>query len=85
MDWHAPLITLYLAVCHHWQEGGWAQAQRHAPYADLDFTDEEVSRFTCSPSPWNKSVRSRIFTGMLGAIGGTGSPGCPAMEPTCSA
>ena len=42
MDWHAPLITLYLAVCHHWQEGGWAQAQRHAPYADLDFTDEEV-------------------------------------------
>jgi hypothetical protein len=22
--------------------GGWVQAQRHAPYADLDFTDEEV-------------------------------------------
>jgi len=21
---------------------GWAQAQRHAPYADLEFTDEEV-------------------------------------------
>ena len=42
MDWHAALITLYLAVCHHWQEGCWAQAQRHAPYADLDFTDEEV-------------------------------------------
>ena len=42
MDWHAQLITLYLAVCKHWQEVGWAQAQRHAPYADLDFTDEEV-------------------------------------------
>ena len=42
MDWHAQLITLYLAVCSHWQEVGWAQAQRHAPYADLDFTDEEV-------------------------------------------
>ena len=22
--------------------GGWVQAQRHAPYADLDFTDEKV-------------------------------------------
>ena len=42
MDWHAQLITLYLAVCKHWQEVGWVQAQRHAPYADLEFTDEEV-------------------------------------------
>jgi hypothetical protein len=42
MDWHAQLITLYLVVCKHWQEVGWAQAQRHAPYANLDFTDEEV-------------------------------------------
>ena len=42
MDWHAQLITLYLAVCKHLQEVGWAQAQRHAPYADLGFTDEEV-------------------------------------------
>lgn len=42
MDWHAQLIALYLAVCHPWQTVGWAQAQRHAPYADLDFTDEEV-------------------------------------------
>jgi len=42
MDWQAQLITLYLAVCTHWQEVGWVQAQRHAPYADLDFTDEEV-------------------------------------------
>jgi len=42
MDWHAPLITRYLAVCHHWQVGGWAQAQRHAPYTDPKFTDEEV-------------------------------------------
>ena len=42
MDWHAQLITLYLAVCNQWQAVGWAQAQRHAPYADLEFTDEEV-------------------------------------------
>jgi Transposase DDE domain len=42
MDWHVQLITLYLAVCKFWQEGGWAQAQRYAPYADLSFTDEEV-------------------------------------------
>ena len=42
MDWHAQLITLYLEVCSHWQEVGWVQAQRHAPYANLDFTDEEV-------------------------------------------
>ena len=42
MDWHLPLITLYLAVCKHGQEGGWAQAQRHTTYADLSFTDEEV-------------------------------------------
>jgi hypothetical protein len=35
-------ITLYLAVCKHWQAVGWAQAQRHAPYANLEFTDEEV-------------------------------------------
>ena len=42
MDWHTQLITLYLAVCKYWQEVGWALAQRHAPYADLGFTDEEV-------------------------------------------
>lgn len=42
MDWHAPLITLSLAVCKHGQAVGWAQAQRHAPYADLGFTDEAV-------------------------------------------
>jgi hypothetical protein len=42
MDWQAPLIALYLAVCKHGQEMGWAQAQCHAPYANLDFTDEEV-------------------------------------------
>jgi len=42
MDWHTQLIMLYLAVCNHWQEVGWVQAQRHAPYANLDFTDEEV-------------------------------------------
>lgn len=42
MDWQAQLITLYLEVCKFWQEGGWAQVQRFAPYADLSFTDEEV-------------------------------------------
>lgn len=42
MDWHAQLIALYRAVCKHWQAVGWAPAQRHAPYADLGFTDEEV-------------------------------------------
>lgn len=42
MNWQLQLITLYLAVCKHWQEVGWAQAQRHAPFADLSFTDEEV-------------------------------------------
>ncbi len=36
------LITLYLAVCHHWQEGGWVQAQRHAPCVNLDLTNGEV-------------------------------------------
>ena len=42
MNWQLQLITLYLAVCKHWQEVGWAQAHRHAPFADLSFTDEEV-------------------------------------------
>ena len=43
MDWQLQLITLYLEVCKHWQEEGWAQAQRFAPFADLSFTDEEVA------------------------------------------
>lgn len=42
MDWHLQLITLYLAVCKFWQDGGWTLVQRHGPYADLSFTDEEV-------------------------------------------
>ena len=42
MDWQLQLITLYLEVCKYWLEGGWVQAQRYAPYADLSFTDEEV-------------------------------------------
>lgn len=42
MDWQLQLIALYLEVCNFWKEGGWAQTQRHAPYADLGFTDEEV-------------------------------------------
>jgi hypothetical protein len=43
MDWQLQLIALYLEVCNFWKEGGWAQVQRHAPYADLSFTDEEVA------------------------------------------
>ena len=31
MDWQAQLIIRYLAICTHWQEVGWMQAQRHAP------------------------------------------------------
>ena len=42
MDWQLQLITLYLAVCKYWQEEGWTQTQRFAPYADLSFTDEEI-------------------------------------------
>jgi len=42
MDWQIQLITLYLEVCNHWQDGGWTQVQRFAPYADLSFTDEEA-------------------------------------------
>jgi len=40
MDWQMQLITLYLEVCKHWQEAGFAQTQRYAPCADLGFTDE---------------------------------------------
>ena len=43
MDWQLQLITLYLELCKHWQEEGWVQAQRFAPFADLSFTDEEVA------------------------------------------
>ena len=43
MDWQLQLISLYLEVCKYWQEEGWVQAQRFAPFADLSFTDEEVA------------------------------------------
>lgn len=42
MSYPVHLRGAVLAVCTHWQEVGWVQAQRHAPYADLDFADEEV-------------------------------------------
>ena len=42
MDWQLQLITLDLAVCQFWQDGGWTLAQRHSPYANLSFTDEEA-------------------------------------------
>lgn len=43
MDWQTQLITLYLIVCEHYRETLWTQAQRFAPYANLRFTDEEVT------------------------------------------
>ena len=85
MDWHEPLITLDLAVCNHWQAVGWAQAQRHAPYADLAVTDEEVVTLYRFAVALEQKRRTRIATGMSGASGGTGSPGCPATEPLGSA
>lgn len=88
MDWHTQLITLYLAVCKYWQEVGWALAQRHAPYADLGFTDEEVVTiylFAVALEEKQRSARSRASTSMPGAIGATGFPGCPATGPMCSA
>lgn len=42
MDWQTQLITLYLFVCEHFDQGLWIHAQRFAPHADLGFTDEEV-------------------------------------------
>ena len=42
MDWQTQLITLYLFVCEHFDQGLWIHAQRFAPYTDLSFTDEEV-------------------------------------------
>ena len=38
---HRLITHFTLRFCHHWQEEVGA-GQRHAPYADLDFTDEEV-------------------------------------------
>jgi len=43
MDWQTQLITLYLFVCEHFDQGLWIHAQRFAPHADLGFTDEEVA------------------------------------------
>lgn len=42
IDWQTQLITLYLFVCEHFNQGLWIHAQRFAPHADLGFTDEEV-------------------------------------------
>lgn len=85
MDWHAQLITLYLAVCQHWPAVGWVQAQRYAPYADLRFTDEEVVTIYLFAVAMDRSARSRPSIRMPSAIGATGSPGCLAMGPMCSA
>ena len=59
MNWQLQLITLYLAVCKHWQEVGWAQAHRHAPFADLSFTDEEVVTLYLFAVAMEQSARSR--------------------------
>jgi hypothetical protein len=42
MAWQNQLITLYLTVCEHYQNGLWASVQRFSPYSDLSFSDEEV-------------------------------------------
>ena len=42
MDWQTQLITLYLFVCEHFDQGLWIHVQRFAPHTDLSFTDEEV-------------------------------------------
>jgi hypothetical protein len=42
MAWQNQLITLYLTVCEHYQNGLWASVQRFSPYSDLRFSDQEV-------------------------------------------
>lgn len=42
MDWQLRLITLYEAICKHYQEQLWVYCQRFSPYVDLGFSDEEV-------------------------------------------
>ena len=42
MNWQDHLITIYLYVCKHYQNGLWAYSQRMTNYADLSFSDEEV-------------------------------------------
>ncbi len=53
MDWHTQLITLYLEVCKHWQEVGWTQAQRHAPFAEKEYTEVEgaIADERCTTTP----------------------------------
>ena len=85
MDWHAQLITLYLAVCKHWQEVGWAQAQRHAPYADLGFTDEEVVAIYLFAVAMEQKRQIKDIHRQAERYWWDGSPGCPATAPMCSA
>lgn len=42
MDWQLRLITLYEFICKHYREELWVYCQRFSPYANLEFTDEEV-------------------------------------------
>jgi len=42
MAWQNQLITLYLTVCKHYQNGLWASVQRFSPDSDLSVSDEEV-------------------------------------------
>jgi hypothetical protein len=42
MNWQTRLITIYLYVCKHYQEKLWVYSERHSPYANLSFSDEEV-------------------------------------------
>lgn len=42
MNWQEQLISIYLYVCKHYQHDLWTYSQRMSPYADLNFSDEEV-------------------------------------------
>ena len=42
MNWQDHLITIYLYICKHYQNGLWVYSQRMTNHADLSFTDEEV-------------------------------------------
>ena len=84
MDWQLQLITLYLAVCKHWQEGGWAQVQRYAPYADLGFTDEEVVTIYLFAVAMEQKRQIKDIHGHARRYWRDGFPGCPATGPMCS-
>ena len=42
MNWQDQLITIYLDVCKHYEQGLWVYCQRMSNHSDLRFSDEEV-------------------------------------------